>query len=148
MLSGAAMRPARASRQQPPTLNPPLPTYPLCLLPSFFPPPPTDEHYIPTLLASQGLEHETYCDGWGLAYTDWRGQAQHPRSFMPKDVGPALVKAARWQCRNMREAVAGARGARGCAAGGVAWMQAGEQRGMQEEASRHADRPALLCLLF
>lgn len=40
-----------------------------------------DEHYVPTLLASLGLENETYCRGWGLAYTDWSDNWIHPKSF-------------------------------------------------------------------
>lgn len=42
---------------------------------------PADEHYVPTLLASLGLENETYCRGWGLAYTDWSDNWIHPKSF-------------------------------------------------------------------
>lgn len=36
---------------------------------------------MPTLLASLGLENETYCGGWGLAYTDWSDNWIHPKSF-------------------------------------------------------------------
>ena len=43
--------------------------------------PHADEHYIPTLLAVLGLENETYCDGWGVAYTDWSAGGMHPKSF-------------------------------------------------------------------
>lgn len=51
----------------------------LCTVPSF--PCCADEHYVPTLLASLGLETETYCRGWGLAYTDWSDNWIHPKSF-------------------------------------------------------------------
>ncbi|KAL4420283.1 hypothetical protein ABPG77_005623 [Micractinium sp. CCAP 211/92] len=63
-----------------------------------------DEHYIPTLLASRGLENETYCGGWGVAYTDWSTHDVHPKSFMPKEVTPHLVKQMRWWCKHQKEA--------------------------------------------
>ncbi|KAI7839849.1 hypothetical protein COHA_006412 [Chlorella ohadii] len=64
-----------------------------------------DEHYVPTLLASLGLENETYCRGWGLAYTDWSDNWIHPKSFKPRDVTPDLIKKMRWNCENMTLAV-------------------------------------------
>jgi hypothetical protein len=64
-----------------------------------------DEHYVPTLLASLGLEDETYCRGWGLAYTDWSDNWIHPKSFKPRDVTPELLKKMRWNCENMTSAV-------------------------------------------
>ncbi|KAL4439980.1 hypothetical protein ABPG75_002981 [Micractinium tetrahymenae] len=63
-----------------------------------------DEHYIPTLLASLGLENETYCGGWGVAYTDWSTHDIHPRSFLPKEVTPHLLKQMRWWCKHQKEA--------------------------------------------
>ena len=40
-----------------------------------------DEHYFPTLLAVLGLEHETECDGWGVATQDWSKGGAHPKAY-------------------------------------------------------------------
>ena len=58
---------------------------------------------MPTLLAAAGLEGEGYCEGWGLAYTDWSGGGQHPKSFLWV-----------WVCGVGRECGVVVLGGRGC----------------------------------
>lgn len=43
------------------------------------------QHYIPTLLATSQLGHETDCEGL-LVSVDWRGiNGPHPRSYRPEE---------------------------------------------------------------
>ncbi|CAD7701216.1 unnamed protein product [Ostreobium quekettii] len=49
-----------------------------------------DEHYIPTLISSYGLDNETDCIG-RPTYADMYG-GQHPRRILPKQVNTTLVK--------------------------------------------------------
>lgn len=40
------------------------------------------QHYLPSLLATLGLEGECACEAWGgHAYQDWKGQRSHPCTF-------------------------------------------------------------------
>ncbi|KAK9815401.1 hypothetical protein WJX72_003085 [[Myrmecia] bisecta] len=50
----------------------------------------SDEHYIPTLIASLNLENETDCTG-GVTNAWWDGPYFHPRTWEPQDVSLALV---------------------------------------------------------
>ncbi|GIM04238.1 hypothetical protein Vretimale_8778 [Volvox reticuliferus] len=46
----------------------------------------SDEHYLPTLLASYGLDYQTDCLG-EAHFVDWTsGGGWHPRSFLPSDI--------------------------------------------------------------
>ena len=49
----------------------------------------SDEHYIPTLLASAGRDNETDCLGY-YVNVDWTKGGAHPRTYVVADVAPAL----------------------------------------------------------
>lgn len=51
----------------------------------------SDEHYLPTLLASYGLDDQTDCLGEGT-WTNWSSSGWHPKTFEPEEVSPALIK--------------------------------------------------------
>lgn len=55
--------------------------YPTCV---------SDEHWLPSLLASYGLENQTDCEG-NAHFTDWSLGGWHPRSFTAADLTPELV---------------------------------------------------------
>ncbi len=46
----------------------------------------SDEHLIPSLLASLGEENRTTCDWWGGTFVDWSAGGAHPRAFGPADI--------------------------------------------------------------
>jgi hypothetical protein len=51
----------------------------------------SDEHYMPTLLASYGLDSETDCLGLATL-SDWaHARGGHPSSFLPADLSPGLA---------------------------------------------------------
>ncbi|CAD7696935.1 unnamed protein product [Ostreobium quekettii] len=58
----------------------------------------SDEHYIPTLLASYGLEDQTDCRG-SSTRVQWSGDTYHPKTFHPKEVTPDLIRSIQcgWQ---------------------------------------------------
>lgn len=51
----------------------------------------SDEHYIPTLLASYGLDDQTDCLGTGT-WTDWSQQGWHPGTFTKENTTTALFE--------------------------------------------------------
>lgn len=51
----------------------------------------SDEHFVPSLLASYGLDNETDCRGWSH-YTDWKKGGWHPRSFTAEDLSQEFVQ--------------------------------------------------------
>lgn len=51
----------------------------------------SDEHYIPTLLASYGLDNQTDCFGQAT-YADWSVQSWHPRTYWGDEISPALIQ--------------------------------------------------------
>jgi len=51
----------------------------------------SDEHYLPTLLASYGLDDQTDCLGEGT-WTNWSSSGWHPKTFEPEEVSPALLR--------------------------------------------------------
>lgn len=55
----------------------------------------SDEHYVPTLLASYGLEGQTDCLG-EAHYADWSAGGWHPRTFLPADLRPGQLPRAMW----------------------------------------------------
>ncbi len=68
----------------------------------------SDEHFLPSLLASYGLDDETDCQGLGH-YADWSLGGWHPRSLTAADVAsgrlPTLLQssgAAGWRCGQSR----------------------------------------------
>ena len=60
--------------------TPQLPAHP-------FPP----QHYIPTLLATKGLDAESFCHIDGVAATDWSAGGPHPKNY--KWAGGAAAQA-------------------------------------------------------
>ena len=54
----------------------------------------SDEHYIPTLLASRALDNETDCLGY-YVNVDWTKGGAHPRTYGVGDVKPALFQSLR-----------------------------------------------------
>ncbi|KAL3131147.1 hypothetical protein ABBQ38_000452 [Trebouxia sp. C0009 RCD-2024] len=55
----------------------------------------SDEHYISTLLAVHGLDHETDCLGVNM-HADWAHKnGSHPRSYMPEQITPGLINSLR-----------------------------------------------------
>ena len=57
----------------------------------------SDEHYIPTLLAVEGIENETVCgeEGWGVAAVDWSRGGAHPKSYRAREVSVGLMRSLR-----------------------------------------------------
>lgn len=55
----------------------------------------SDEHYIPTLLSTLGLENEAACQTWGVVALDWSAGGAHPRTYSADEVTPALFQQAR-----------------------------------------------------
>lgn len=51
----------------------------------------SDEHYLPTLLASYGLDDQTDCLGEGT-WTNWSSSGWHPKTFEAEEVSPSLIK--------------------------------------------------------
>lgn len=96
----------------------------------------SDEHYIPTLLATHHLDNGTDCMGY-YVNVDWSKGGAHPRTYVEGDVAPALfdsLRAAWWDCdpkaatalgRSLfgaPKALLGRRGAGdGCSAAPAAW---------------------------
>ena len=55
----------------------------------------SDEHYISTLLAMHGLDHETDCLGVTM-HADWAHKnGSHPRSYTPEQTTPGLINSLR-----------------------------------------------------
>ncbi|GAB4818184.1 hypothetical protein N2152v2_005230 [Parachlorella kessleri] len=62
----------------------------------------SDEHLIPSLLASLGEDRNTTCDWSGGTFIDWSEGGNHPRSFWAPDVSKGLLVGMRGdpqQCR-------------------------------------------------
>ena len=55
----------------------------------------SDEHYFATLLAAEGRDDEGVCAARGVSYTEWEGNAAHPKEFGPHVVDAELFKRAR-----------------------------------------------------
>eukprot|EP00879_Flechtneria_rotunda_P017338 GHRR01018162.1.p1 GENE.GHRR01018162.1~~GHRR01018162.1.p1 ORF type:complete len:820 (+),score=269.78 GHRR01018162.1:194-2653(+) len=51
----------------------------------------SDEHYLPSLLASYGLENQTDCQG-STHYADWSAHGWHPKAFGPSCITRQLVQ--------------------------------------------------------
>uniref|UniRef100_A0A383VRB6 Uncharacterized protein n=1 Tax=Tetradesmus obliquus TaxID=3088 RepID=A0A383VRB6_TETOB len=51
----------------------------------------SDEHYMPSLLASYGLDNATDCQG-AATYVDFSAGGWHPQSFKAQNITPALVQ--------------------------------------------------------
>eukprot|EP01025_Chloroclados_australasicus_P050004 TRINITY_DN5712_c0_g2_i1.p1 TRINITY_DN5712_c0_g2~~TRINITY_DN5712_c0_g2_i1.p1 ORF type:complete len:783 (+),score=57.11 TRINITY_DN5712_c0_g2_i1:271-2619(+) len=54
----------------------------------------SDEHAIPTLLASYGLDDETDCLGGGT-FTDWQRGGWHPHTWQAEEITPQQLNASR-----------------------------------------------------
>ncbi|PRW05935.1 beta-1,6-N-acetylglucosaminyltransferase enzyme [Chlorella sorokiniana] len=55
----------------------------------------SDEHYIPTLLATKGRDNESYCHIDGIVAVDWSAGGPHPKAYKSWEVRPSLITAAR-----------------------------------------------------
>ena len=58
-----------------------------------------DEHYYPTLLATQGRDVETDCRGW-VMHVDWSQQGAHPRSYTAREISAARLRLLRMPTDN------------------------------------------------
>ncbi|KAK9863331.1 hypothetical protein WJX84_003503 [Apatococcus fuscideae] len=58
-----------------------------------------DEHYYPTLLATQGRDVETDCRGW-VMHVDWSQQGAHPRSYTQREISAARLRLLRMPTDN------------------------------------------------
>ncbi|PSC67183.1 beta-1,6-N-acetylglucosaminyltransferase enzyme [Micractinium conductrix] len=69
----------------------------------------SDEHYIPTLLATHSLDQESSCHIDGVVAVDWSAGGPHPKSYKSWEVRPSLVHKARGEDKgcNASDAVAG-----------------------------------------
>eukprot|EP01026_Neomeris_dumetosa_P069926 TRINITY_DN6940_c0_g1_i10.p1 TRINITY_DN6940_c0_g1~~TRINITY_DN6940_c0_g1_i10.p1 ORF type:complete len:574 (+),score=51.01 TRINITY_DN6940_c0_g1_i10:3-1724(+) len=54
----------------------------------------SDEHVIPTLLATYGLDYETDCQGVGT-YTNWKRGGWHPHTYTQHEIRPRMLREAR-----------------------------------------------------
>ncbi|EFN51060.1 hypothetical protein CHLNCDRAFT_141408 [Chlorella variabilis] len=54
----------------------------------------SDEHYIPTLLASKGLDEESFCHIDGVVATDWSAGGPHPKTYKSWETRPGLIRKA------------------------------------------------------
>ncbi|KAF6256320.1 core-2/I-branching enzyme-domain-containing protein [Scenedesmus sp. NREL 46B-D3] len=50
----------------------------------------SDEHYLPSLMASYGLDDATDCKG-RVSYADWSPGGWHPKTFAAQEITPELV---------------------------------------------------------
>lgn len=59
----------------------------------------SDEHYVPSLLASRGLENETTCSGGGGTFVSWsykdKTDSNHPREFQKGELTGDVVRGIR-----------------------------------------------------
>ena len=69
------------------------------------------QHYIPTLLASKGLDEESFCHIDGVVATDWSAGGPHPKTYKSWETRPGLIRKAQGLDRgcNASAAIAGER---------------------------------------
>ncbi|KAL4426017.1 hypothetical protein ABPG75_010033 [Micractinium tetrahymenae] len=69
----------------------------------------SDEHYIPTLLASKGLDAESSCYIDGIVAADWSAGGAHPKAYRSWEVRRGLIHKARGEDRgcNATAAISG-----------------------------------------